>query len=215
MAILQEGWNRLKGAWKFLVGGAAAVGLSDLIKGMAREKGLEMTGEFIKSLASGKGLNNEAVYGYILDRCNLKTEERSLLIRSIQELRAGTEEEREAANNFIIIVALCDQGGTCDRPGEKIIHGFIHRITEYPNEAEKVRMIKENVVHIGTNAETKTKLYTVKKWAAKAWDQHIEPILGQASTLSEDYKNSSKKALEVFNKRPWWKKALTNYNYKE
>lgn len=210
MAILRTGWGRVKGAFKVLMGGAAAVGLSDLLKGILKEKGVETGVEFIKSLATGKGLANEAAYGYILDKCKLKTEERSLFIRSIQELRGGTEEEKEAANNFIILVALCDQGGICNRPGEQIIHGFIHRIAEYPNEAEKVKMIKENVLHIGTNAEVKTKIYAVKKWAAEAWNQHIEPILGQINTLSEKYNNSSEKALEDFSNRPLWKKIFLN-----
>lgn len=210
MAILKTGWERVKGAFKVLLGGAAAVGLSDLLKGILKEKGMEAGLDFIKNLTTGKGLVNEAAYGYILDKCKLKTEERSLLIRSIQELRSGTEEEKEAADNFIILIALCDQGGTCNRPGEQIIHGFIHRITEYPSEAEKIKMIKNNVIHIGTNAETKTKITAVKKWATEAWHKHIEPVLSQINTLSEEYNTSSKKALDDFNKRPLWKKIFLN-----
>jgi hypothetical protein len=209
MAILRTGWERLKGAFEVLLGGAAAVGIADLLKGVLKEKGVETGIEFIKSLATGKGLANEATYGYILDKCKLKTDERSLLIHAIEELRKGTKQEKEAANNFIIAVALCDQVGTCNRPGEQIIHGFVHRISEYPTEAEKIQMIKDNVIHIGTNAEIKNKVAIVQKWALEAWHQ-LESFFEQVNKTSKKYNRSSAKALRDFNQRPLWKKILLN-----
>lgn len=209
MAILKTAWERVKGAFKVLLGGAAAVGLADILKGVLKDKGIEAAAGFIQSLATGKGLKNEAVYGYILGKCNLKTEERKFHIRAIEELRLGTEKEKQAANNFIILVALGDPDKNGERPGEQIIHGFIHRISEYPDEAGKVQMIKDNVVHIGTDAETKKKIAVVQKWALEAWDE-VKGLFGQVNTLSVEYKKDSKEALDKFKERPWYKKLFFN-----
>lgn len=210
MSILKEGWNRISGAFKVLMGSAAAVGLLDIIKGLLKEKGVEAGVEFIKTLATGKGLENEAVYGYILDRCSLKTDERMFLVRAIEELRIGTEKEVDAANNFIILVALGNPDKNGRRPGEKIIHGFIHRIGEYSTEDEKIRMIKDNVIHIGTNAEVCSNVSAAKKWAAKVWAQEIRPLINQLNVGAKDFRDASKKALDDFDKRPLWRKLFLN-----
>ncbi len=209
MAILGKVSERIKGAFKFLLGGAAAVGLTDLLKGMAKEKGIEAASDFVRSLATGKGLNNEANYGYIIDRCNLKTKERELLIKSIQELRKGSEEEKEAANNFIIEVSLGSPDKNGKRPGERIIHGFIHRICDYSNETKQVQMIKNNVIHLGTDAEVKKKIAMVQKWAMEAWNQ-VEDFIEPINKLSDKYKRYLKRELDEYQKRPWWKKLLLN-----
>jgi hypothetical protein len=237
MAILNTAWKRAKGAFKVLMGGAAAFGLKDILTGLFKDKGIELGTDFLRSLATGKGLENEAVYGYILDKCNLKTEERMLLIRAIKELRNGTEKEKEAANNFVIVVSIKEtllaDGATVAsaatkattatnkvlnnypatmRLGEHILHSFIHRIDEYQTEAEKIQMIKDNVIHIGTNAEVKTKVSAIYEWAIEAWNQ-IQAVIDQAEKVSKDYRRSSKQALKKFKDRPWWKKAFLNYNY--
>ncbi len=177
MAILREVYDRLSGAIKVILGSAVAVGLFDFLKGIAKEKGAQAGVDFIKTLATGKGLGDQAVYAYILGRCNLTLIERNLLIRAIEELRASSEKERQIADNFVILVALSDPDPkNGKRPGEKIIHGFIHRIDEYPTDAEKIQMIKDNVVHIGTDAETKKKVAIVQKWAIEAWKKLL-PLL--------------------------------------
>lgn len=210
MAILKETYNRVSGAMKVIFGSAVAVGLFDALKGIIKEKGIEEGVGFIKSLATGKGLENEAVYGYILDKCNLTTPERSLLIRASKELRSGTEEEKQAANNFIILVALGDPGEkTKKRPGENIIHGFIHRIKDYATDDEKVQMIKDNIVHIGTDAETKKKIAVVQKWAISAWNE-IQGLVEQINAVSDDFRQRSEKALAEFEARPLWKKLFFN-----
>lgn len=185
MAILREGFENVKGAFKVLMGSAIAVGAMDMLKKIIEDKGVEAGIDFIRVLASGKGLTNEAVYGYIMAACDLKTAERMLLIRAIEELRLGTEKEKQAADNFVIIVALADPDDkTKRRPGEKIIHGFIHRIYEYPTDDEKLRMIKDNVIHIGTDAETKTKIAVAQKWAIETALPAIwEAIDGTANSL--------------------------------
>ena len=177
MAIIRNVYEKLKGAFKVLIGSAVAVGLADALKGIIKDKGIKAAATFIESLATGKGLGNEAVYGEILDRLNLKTEQRALLIRASQELRAGTEKEKQAADNFIILVALGNPDPkTGQRPGERIINGFIHRIDEYPDDTAKVKMIKDNIIHIGTDAETKAKIAVVQKWAIEAWGKLL-PLL--------------------------------------
>lgn len=210
MAILKETYNRVSGAMKVIFGSAVAVGLFDALKGIIKEKSIEEGVDFIKSLATGKGLENEAVYGYILDKCNLTTPERSLLIRASKELRSGTEEEKQAANNFIILVALGDPGEkTKKRPGERIIHGFIHRINEYADDNARVQMIKDNIIHIGTDAETKKKIAVVQKWAIGAWNE-IKGFMEQVSAVSADFEQKSEKALREFQNRPLWKKIFLN-----
>lgn len=212
MTILRTGLERIKGAFKVLIGGAAAFGLADIIKNVLKEQGIEAGVSFIKTLASGKGLGNEAVYGTILDRCKLTNEERSFLIRAIEEMRHGKEEEKEAANNFIILVALGDPDKSGKRPGERTLHGFVHRITDpaLTTDAAKLKMLKDNIVHIGTNAEVKTQISIVQKWAVEAWEKQIKPNLKQINKLSKKYKRSSKKALRDFEERPLWKKILFN-----
>jgi hypothetical protein len=165
------------GAFKVLAGSAITVGILDALKNILKEKGFEAGTDFIKSLASGKGLENEAIYGLILDSCNLTTIERSFIIRAIQELRTnGTEKEQQAANNFIILVALgVPDVKTRKRPGEKIIHGFIHRINEYATDDAKVQMIKDNIIHIGTDAQVANKISQVQEWALMIWEK-IKPI---------------------------------------
>ena len=210
MAILKETYDRLVGAFKVLMGSAIAVGLMDALGGIIKEKGIEAGADFIKSLASGKSLTNEAVYGYILGNCNLTTPERSLLIRAIEELRAGTEKEEQIANNFVILVAIgVPDPKTGERPGERIIHGFIHRIDEYETEDEKVRMIKDNIIHIGTDAETKKKIAVAQKWAIGAWKE-IRGVMGQINAFSADFRQNSETALNEFQNRPWWKKMFFN-----
>jgi hypothetical protein len=208
MAILKNVSQKVKDMFKVLAGSAVVVGISDTLKGILADKGIQAGSEFIKSLATGKGLENEAVYGFILDQCKLKTEERNSLIRSIEELRHGSEKEKQAANNFIIIVAL-DPNKSGKRPGEQIIHGFIHRISEYATEAEKVQMIKDNIIHIGTDAEVKKKVAIVQKWAMEAWQQ-IKGLVEQFNNLSDTYKNCAEKELGEYEARPWWKKLLLN-----
>lgn len=219
MAILKEASNRISGAIKVIFGSAIAVGLFDALKGIIKEKGIEKGFDFIKSLATGKGLQNEAVYGQILDMLNLKTEERSLLIRAFKELRSGTEEQRQVADNFIILVALGDPDEkTKKRPGEQIIHGFIHRINEYATDDEKVQMIKDNIIHIGTDAETKTKISAVQKWAKETWTKIIpflDTNIGKIGTeisagstwVDTQYKKRkarSRKRKQSLKKHRWW-----------
>lgn len=208
MAILKNVSQKVKDMFKVLAGSAVVVGISDTLKGILADKGIQAGSEFVKSLATGKGLDNEAVYGFILDQCKLKTEERNSLIRSIEELRHGSEKEKQAANNFIIIVAL-DPNKSGKRPGEQIIHGFIHRISEYTTEAEKVQMIKDNIIHIGTDAEVKKKVAIVQKWAMEAWQQ-IKGFVEQFNNLSDTYKNCAEKELGEYEARPLWKKLLLN-----
>lgn len=213
MAILSTGWERVKGAFKVLIGGAAAIGLKDILTGALKEHGVSAGVDFIKTFADGRGLKNEAVYGYILGRCALKNDERSLLIYAIEELRRGTEEESEAANNFIVLVSLGDPDKNGRRPGEKIIHGFIHRINNpaLTTDAERLQMIKDNIVHIGTNAEVKTKVDAVQKWAIGVWENDLKPLIDALNVKAEKYKTDSEKALDDFNKQPLWKKLFKNY----
>ncbi|PIU07332.1 MAG: hypothetical protein COZ85_03880 [Candidatus Moranbacteria bacterium CG_4_8_14_3_um_filter_34_16] len=214
MAILKKTYDKMVGALKVLLGSAVVVGLRDTLGGIIKEKGVEAGGDFIKSLATGKGLQNEAVYGFILGKCDLTTSERSLLIRAIEGLRTGTEENRQAANNFIILVALGDPDKeTGERPGERIVHGFIHRINEYKSEDEKVRMIKDNIIHIGTDAETKKKIAVVQKWAIGAWNE-IKKFVGQINAVSADFRQNSETALNEFRSLPWWKKMAFGHSPK-
>lgn len=214
MAILQKAYQNLKGAFKVLFGGTIAVGLVDSLKDVIKQKGGDAGVNFIKSLATGKGLGNEAVYGEILDRVNLKTKERDLLIKAIEQLRTGTEKQKQAADNFIILTAIgVPDEKTGKRPGEGIIHGFIHRISEFPNEAQQLQMIKDNIVHIGTDAETKKKISEIQKWAKTALTEtgkFLEETGNDFLKASKRLDKKSKKALKEFKDRPLWKKILMN-----
>ena len=208
--MFRNAYENLKGAFQVLMGSAVAVGLMDALRGIIKEKGIEAGADFIKSLDRGKGLENEAIYGYILGECNLTTAERALLIRAFKELRSGTEEEKQIANNFIILVALGNPDEkTKKRPGEQIIHGFIHRISEYADDDSRVQMIKDNIIHIGTDAETKKKIAIVQKWAIGAWNE-IKGFVGQVNVVSNNFRQSSETALNEFQDRPWWKKMFSN-----
>jgi hypothetical protein len=191
-----------------------AVGLVDALKDVVTKEGSEAGVNFIKTLATGKGLGNEAEYGIILDRLNLNTEERNLLIKAIEELRAGTEEQKQAANNFVIAVALGKPNEkTGERPGEMIINGFIHRISEYPNEMAKVKMLKENILHIGTDAETKKKITDIQKLVEVAWEKigdFLENSGDDIIKASRKFDKMSKKKLDDFEKRQLWKKIMMN-----
>ena len=94
-------------------------------------------------------------------------------------------------------------------PGEYTINGFIHRISEYPNEVESIQMVKDNVVHIGTNAKTKQKIEIAKKWALKAWEQ-VKGFTNEINALSAEYKNDAERELKEFKERPLWKKLFLN-----
>lgn len=210
MAILKNVTDRLKGAFKVLVGSAAVVGIVDVIKGYVKEKGLEEGVKIVKELASGKGLLNEAVYGYILGKCKITSDERAFFIGAIEELRAGTEKEKEAANNFVIAIAQenpCTKGSWL---GEETLKGIIKHIKSCPTKAEKMQMIKNNIINIGTDVKVKDNVDIVKKWAMDVWTNDIKPVIDQINALSEEYRDSSKKALDDFNKRPLWKKLFLN-----
>lgn len=209
MAILSGTIEKLKGAFKVLTGSAVAVGLANVLRDIVKEKGVEAGAKFIKALATGKGLENEAVYGQILDRCNLKTHQRNLLIRAIKEMRNSTEEEKTAANNFVILVAIGEPEKGGGLPGERIINGFIHRVDEYVNEDEKVQMIKDNIIHIGTDVETKKKIAVVQKWAMGAYDQ-LKDFVNKTNIFSDQLLQKSEKRLADFEKRPLWKKLFLN-----
>jgi len=210
MAIIRNVYENLKGAFKVLIGSAVAVGLADALKGIIKDKGVDAGVDFIKALATGKGLKDQSVYGYILGRCNLTLIERNLLIRAIEELRANSEKEKQIADNFVIAVALGNPDPKNGKlPGEKIIHGFIHRINEYPDDIAKVKMIKDNIIHIGTDAETKAKIAVVQKWAIEAWGK-IKVFFQEADDFSKRIEQSAKDRKKAFEDRPWWKKFFLN-----
>ncbi len=209
MSILRGVWEKIKDATKVLLGGAAAVGISDIIKDTIKDHGVKVATDLFGSFASGKGLINEHFYGIILDACDLTTEQRNLHLIALEEMRdSENKKEVEAANNFIIVVAIGSDGKGMV-PGKKIIDGYIHRLDEFATKKEKMDWIKLNIKNIGTDAEIKGKVAKLRDAVASVWKE-IKAPLDFLNEFSSELLEEAKEESAKYDKRGFISKIFFN-----
>ena len=209
MALFGKLFRRFKDAGKVVGGSAVAVTGLEAVKRflgeILKEKGAEEAWKFIRASASGKGLENENIWGRILDQCDLNTEQRRLLLKAIKELRAQ-ERTRQIADNFVIAVALGNPSDEGIYPGGKIIDGFIHRLDEFPSEKEKLFWIKENIINIGTNAQIETWVGEARKFLVSCYKKTTQEL----EEMIKEFNESAQQAAREYESLPRWKRIFFN-----
>ncbi|MDZ7612183.1 MAG: hypothetical protein U5L10_05450 [Candidatus Moranbacteria bacterium] len=180
--------NLMSKMWNYGSHFHTAVDIASGIVGKAdKVKSFKEGVETIKGLASGKGLQDQYVWGMVLQQCHLSTEQRRLLIESIEEMRLMGNEEAELADNFIIAVALGEPiNGSY--PGKEILNGFIHRVDEFPDDASRKRMIKDNIRSIGNDATVKGVASKVKKLVKTYWPKLDQEAANVVDGFNEQLK---------------------------
>ncbi len=168
MGVFRGISGRASSAAKVLFGtgvGATALGL---LKSEFEKKGLEGILKSIKALDSGKGLNDQHVFGLILSQANLSLKKRELLLGVIREMRmSGNQEDRQTADNFVISVCLgvASEDGTY--PGSQTIKSLMDRVIRLGTEDEMKRVIRLHIQEVGNDARAKTKFDAVRMLLSK------------------------------------------------
>lgn len=183
-------FKKAKGLGRWLVADAVTGKLLGAFRGVISSGASEATKEGLQgvfSSPSGEGLDSEAIFWRIVARLELTTYRRNCLAEALRQMREAKGADEEAADIFVLMVALAPvQEGEDRYPGHLILNDFMYRFSvdgnqdeDHPHQ-EDVDSLKENIRVVGRDIRLKGTVTKIREWfKGKITDEEFRVFLNK------------------------------------